>query len=228
MEFICMCGCVFLRACGENSGLPLPTSQLMDEVISLQESSVAKEDVLDESVEETQDMYINEIEITEAAQLFKSNMFCLSVENFNKMTRDETLQYFGVNLDISSVLPNFQEDSDSQYGIFKFPDGSVFDQQTFIYRGEQEQTLRITMRKDMLPASSLVEAYAQELVESKVMGQDVIVARYINKNGSEAYYAESVLDNLGVMVTTEDMTLDDFTAVLVYFIQEKEGSQDNQ
>lgn len=74
MELICMCGCVFLSACRENSGLPLSTSQLMDEVIPLQESSVAKEDVLDESVEGTQDMYINEIEITEAAQLFKSSM----------------------------------------------------------------------------------------------------------------------------------------------------------
>lgn len=79
------------------------------------------------------------------------------------------------------------------------------------------------MRKDMLPASSLVEAYAHELVESKVLGQDVIIAHYINKNGREEYYAEFVLGNLGVMVTTEDMTLDYFTAALVYFIQMKGG-----
>lgn len=161
---------------------------------------------------------INEVETMNIEKIFSSNMVNLSEDNYKEMSREEIIEYFGIELDISNILPDYHEDSDSRYGFYGFPDGSILDQQSFIYMTDKEQKLTITIRKNRLPINALVETYRFDMESSRILDSDVMVIHYIDINGIDIYYAEMIANNLGVTITAKGMELEELSLVLNYIL----------
>lgn len=162
---------------------------------------------------------INEIETEDILNLFAKNMFDPGEENFKEMSQEDVLEYFGIELDINSVLSNMYESPEQRYGFYEFPYGGIFAQQSFTYQSDEGQILKIIIRKNGLPIYAFTEAYLHEMETSTMYKQDIIIAHYINLDGADTYHAEMVNENMGTVIITEDLALDDFMSVIEYLVQ---------
>lgn len=183
-----------------------------------EEGLIKKEDMDAGKSTEGNFMIIHEVETADVVSLYNNNMVNLREDYFKEMTRNDILDYFGMELDISSIYSDFSEEDDARYGIYEFPDGSTYDRQTFHYQNKDGQVIKIIMQKSKLPMNLLKEMYAQEMGKSKVAGCDVTVLHYISSNGVDTYYAEFVVNDVGVAIKTEGIAIEDFTSILTYVI----------
>lgn len=208
--------CFFIGGC---------SSKMNDTNANLVENNGNKEETTDTMYDglyeenETHIVNVNDIEAADTIKLFTNSMFDSGEDNFKEMSKEDVLTYFGLELDISSILSNMSENTDEKYGFYEFADGSIFAQQSFLYQSNEGQILKIIIQKDKLPVFPLSEAYGHEMETSKLFMQDLLIAHYINLDGKDTYYAEMLNDNLGTVIISEDLALDDFLLVIEYLIQ---------
>lgn len=206
----CLAIAVFLRATKDTS----PDGPVLLHPV---ETIPYQTEEINSSAPNLMDIQINEI----SPNYFEpQGMFALIGENFEEMTRDEILNYFGVVLDLSSVMPNMRECENTRYGFYHFGDGSIFGQFAFNYVDDKtHQTLSIVLRNGGLPTTMIIEAYHHGLQKSMLCGKEVMVAHYIDLEGNSKYYAEFSDGDLGVMVTAEGCLIEDFVRTLEYLAE---------
>lgn len=208
--------CFTLVGCSNKQNIAIVQNHQSD--IQTEESIMKTYNFPDEN-KSSNNVIVNEIDGTDNDLLFVYTSFNLKEESFKEMTRDDVLDYFGITLDISDILPDLQEDPDSHYGFYSFGDGSLFEEESFVYQSDRGQIVTIILYKKKVPISSIMESYTQEMEISEIAGHDVIILHLQNHNDVDTYYAKFAMDDLGVIVIAKNMALNDFIILLEYAVQ---------
>lgn len=172
---------------------------------------------LQSNISDIVDVQINEID---TSYFVSQGMFDPGEESFEEMNRDEILDYFGVSIDLSEIMPNMHEDEDTRYGLYHFGDGSILNQFAFNYiDDETHQTMSIILRNKGMPITMINEAYEHELQKTMLYDKEVMIAHYTDFAGISTYYAEFSNGDLGVMITAGGCPIEDFIRTLEYLTE---------
>lgn len=210
--------CVLSGCAGEKE---VPDFAAVEETVMSTESTVVDTDEAshmpqtDEAshmLQSEPNIYINEID---TEPLLSGSMPDLGEENFQEMTREEVLNYFGVELAMEIVLPDMTEVGEGRYGFYQFADGSVLDQQAFSFQSAEE-TLHIVMRGEKLPIHSL--GNSSEFDISEIFGHEALLIHFTDASGKDIYYAESITDKVGMTIHYRGNSEEDFVKIVEYLL----------
>lgn len=159
---------------------------------------------------------INEVNTFEG--LFTDGMFDLGEENFSKMSRQEVLKYFGIDIPADF---NGYTDNTPRYGFYNDAFGKVFDQQTFLYNNSDNNSeIQITLRKNALPVYQLLDEF-KSVEKSSVSGTQVIIMHCKN-DATDSYYCEFTVNDIGITIHCSNMQQSDFVSLIEYFAQQNQ------
>lgn len=220
LKTFCVRASIVACACLAVAGVlwTLSTTSFDEPVVSypLEISPYQTEDI-ESNTPNIMDIQINEINSNHLAIY---SMLPRDLDTFESMTREEVLNYFGITLDLSTILPNMHEVESTRYGFYHFGDGSIYDDFTFRYiGGETQQTVNITLSGSGSYMSIIKEEDKYVLEKSILNDKEILIVHYTNSIGSSTYCAEFIDGDLGVTVKTEDCPVEDLIRTLEYLTQ---------
>jgi len=183
-----------------------------------------------------QNMTVN-INKLNAEPRINTNMFCILEDNIEHLTLDELYEHFRIQpFDIADVIYEtelvYGGFWGGEYGIYHFPDGSLFDMNSFQYhRKNTSQHISIIIESGNPLIAALAEAYENPLKKSEIVGVEMVLANYSTESGfarsdddvwvapgSDMYFAQFTYKELSIVVETANLSEEEFIAVLDYII----------
>ena len=151
-------------------------------------------------------------------------MFALLCDDFQAMTADELLRYYGVSLPAEDALPSLElQPQGESGGIYRNDDrGVYYDANAFFFEtGDGSRSLSITLAK----ACKFVSGVRNERVSDQTLaftelnGREVAVFHYTDEDGSDCCYVEFVQDGVAYYVTASNLSREDFIKALSVLLE---------
>lgn len=203
------------------------------------EQTSPPEDIFDRIPTEGNVWKINEMERTYGIRPHTSADF---KRIFHEMTREDVLNYFGMELDLADFLPELHEDPDAKYGFYEYQlagsSTGIEPRCHFYYHGDETypgyfdawtQEITVGFEEGSLSYYSSVDYYLSEELSnnwepevSVVQGQKVRIVHVTVKREevvyAQYYFADFLNRNLGVTIEALRMEEEDIKKVIEYLV----------
>jgi len=163
------------------------------------------------------ELTVNEVDGNDVTMGMTSTSPLLRTEDYIPMTPDEALIYYGVELPIGEIFPNFGL-TDSRFGIYANENGAYRDANGFTY-ANGEQSLEIMLSKAMTVGSGIayyVKLEDDRLEFSTVNGRELAVFHYTGDG--DHFHVHFFQNGVIYHVTSNNIPRDDFAGVLAVLV----------
>lgn len=181
---------------------------------------------LEEASQAIVPMHFNEL--SGAPEQSTAALFALMWEDFEPMTREELLEYFGVSLPVEEVMPIFsaagpEEGDNLGRGIYRSESrGVYFDANTFSFEtADGVVGVYVTLGKAFHPPASLWELPGDSLNFTVINGWELALFCYPDEEGNQYFYTEFLQDGVGYQVCGKNMCEQEYAAVLGALLEER-------
>ena len=188
-----------------------PAKELNSTNVSLPESTETKfnnETALNLPADDL--VYVNEVAPTENST---SNWVALG--EFTPMTKQEVLDYFGINTDFDALISNLHlQEMTTQHGFHSKLDGTLIPKDSFAYHNEEEKTsVIISIQDKSVPKYRLFELTENSIHSSTIAGSPVIILGWHDEK-LQAYCCEFDLGNTFCFVETRNLSLNEVVEIV--------------
>jgi hypothetical protein len=166
-------------------------------------------------------IHINEVDRDHSAPT--QAHFAVLGDNIRHLTRGELFEHYGIQpFDIAEVLDDMKLIHGgflgAGYGIYYFPSGSIFDANNFEYhRKGTNQRVNVFIKSGGVYGFGDVNTEDFDgLLLSEINGMEMIIVRYVDSENNNIYYTEFFYKNLVFLVSSANLSADDFVKVLQY------------
>lgn len=217
----CFCMVVLLGFGAWNSGLfnELPLNQTPDETIGDALYPGIKDTFDDKNGESaTNPAANNKIVIHNVSSRISSDMAInLGVDDFLKMTKDEIIEYYGVNF-FPDVPADIELHENQQFGIYKRDGGAgevYWDQNALNYSNDDfSRLVYVEVAKGSKPFRDVI--YFDPDMEKSVINNYEVMLGQID---GDIYFAEFMYNNVGFVVHADGLTEGEFVAIIESIIK---------
>lgn len=152
----------------------------------------------------------------------------LSGDDFTAMSYEELLTYFNVSLPITETLPYLTLQS-KDFGIFQTENrGVYYDGNSVVFQNSDgTQSINIILSKVFKHTYDLFDLRDDELKFTDINGRELAVFHYKNENGAECYYAEFLQDDVAFMISSENISAEDYTKCLQALVNKTQQSNNS-
>lgn len=159
------------------------------------------------------------------APTFTAANISLHTEDYQPMTGDELLRYYGVKLSISSAVPQLKQQPQNaaqQNGIFKNNSrGVYYDSNAFVFAGSDgSPKLTVLLSKTALTTGLCASAgeNSTQWRQTEINGFGLTVFQYTGEDKSTCFYTEFVAKQTAYRVSAEQLPWGDYKAALAALI----------
>lgn len=156
------------------------------------------------------------------------SMFPLMTEDFVPMTRQELLDYYGVELPVEELFPQLsavgsEEGGGFGRGIYRRASGDIyFDGNTFSFTSTDGiQAVNIALDKVSHMPASPWELIGDELCFTDINGWELALFYYVDRDGNGYWYTEFRQDGAGFCVTGKNLSEGEFAALLEALLEQR-------
>lgn len=177
------------------------------------------------AVDETKDtnsisprIYINELDSVPTR--FMSQYFSTL---FESMTAEEVLSHFRIRLDIETLFEDYNlQEEDREYGFYVKPDGTIHEQDYFLYYNEDNsKLLRITLQAANLADVYLLSDYFEEPISSYVCGKEVFIFHWQDNENEELFCEFVFRDNVGISIRMKNLGTSELVDLIEYIVMQE-------
>ena len=217
----CFCMVVLLGFGAWNSGLfnKLPLDETPNETIGDTLYPGIKDTFDDKNGESaTNPAANNKIVIHNVSSGISSDMaICLGIDDFLKMTREEIIEYYGVDF-FPDVPADIELHEDQQFGIYKRDGGAgevYWDQNALNYSNDDfSRLVYVEVAKGNKPFRDVI--YFDPDMEKSIINNHEVMLGQID---GDIYFAEFMYNNVGFVVHADGLTEGEFVAIIESIIK---------
>lgn len=164
---------------------------------------------------------INEIKEPNATIGF----IALMTDDYTTMSYEELLRYFDVSLPITETLPYLTLQS-KDFGIYQTDNRGIYYDGNFVefQNSDGTQSINIVLSKVFKHTSDVFTLTEDELKFTDINGRELAVFHYKNENGAECYYTEFLQDDVAFVVSSENISAEDYTKCLQALVNKTQQS----
>lgn len=168
----------------------------------------------DDQSDDTEQVVILNINEITAPDAVISNI-ALWGDDYTAMSYEELLTYFDVSLPISQALPYLTLQS-KNYGIYQSEDRDIYyDGNAVVFRSSDgTQSINLVLSKVFKHTSDVFDLSEDELKFTDINGRELAIFHYENENGAECYYAEFLQDDVAFIISSENISAEDYAKCL--------------
>ncbi|MDR1914415.1 MAG: hypothetical protein LBQ68_08060 [Clostridiales bacterium] len=142
--------------------------------------------------------------------------------DFTLMTKQETINYYGIDFFPKSIPADMTENTENTFGVYKRNGGTgeiyYGVNMAWYINADVSRELQVTVDKGQLPYSGL--AYlGEEYEKSMINGIDLVIKRSVGYSGEVMFIAEMMYKGNGIRVYSNNLTqlefVDAITSLLV-------------
>lgn len=148
-------------------------------------------------------VYVNEVVPTE-----KSISNWIALGEFTPMTKQDVLDYFGINTDLDSLISTFSlQEMTTQHGFHSKLDGTLIPKDSFVYHDEDEKTsVIISIQDKSLPEYRLFEPTNNSILHSTIAESSVVIFGW-QDNDLQAYCCKFDIGNTSFSIETRNLPI---------------------
>ena len=151
----------------------------------------------------------------------------LSGDDFTAISYEELLNYFDVSLPISETLSYLTLQS-KDFGIFQSENRDVYyDGNSVVFQNSDgTQSVNIVLSKVFKHTYDIFDLSDDELKFTDVNGRELAVFYYKSENGADCYYAEFLQDDVAFIISSENISAEDYAKCLQALVDKTQQSSD--
>ena len=185
---------------------------------------ITKPDEQSDNTEQVISLNINEIAAPDAV-ISNINLYG---DDFTAMSYKELLRYFDVSLPITETLPYLTLQS-KDFGIFQSENRDVYyDGNSVVFQNSDgTQSINIVLSKVFKHSYDIFDLSDDELKFTDINGRELAVFHYKNENGAECYYAEFLQDDVAFIISSENISAEDYAKCLQALVNKTQQSSNS-
>lgn len=185
---------------------------------------ITNSDEQSDNTEQVISLNINEIAIPDAI-ISNINLSC---DEFTTISYEELLTYFDVSLPITETLPYLTLRS-KDLGIFQSENRDVYyDENSVAFQNSDgTQSINISLSKVFKHSYDIFDLSDAELKFTDINGRELAVFHYKNENGAECYYAELLQDDVAFIISSENVSAEDYAKCLQALVNKTQQSSNS-
>lgn len=174
-----------------------------------------------DNTEQVISLNINEIKEPNAT----SGFIALMTDDYTTMSYEELLRYFDVSLPITETLPYLALQS-KDFGIYQTDNRGIYYDGNFVefQNSDGTQSINIVLSKVFKHTSNVFTLTEDELKFTDINGRELAVFHYKNENGAECYYTEFLQDDVAFVVSSENISAEDYAKCLQALVNKTQQS----
>lgn len=152
----------------------------------------------------------------------------LSGDDFTAISYEELLTYFDVSLPITETLPYLTLQS-KDFGIFQSENrDAYYDGNSVVFQNSDgTQSVNIVLSKVFKHTYDIFDLSDDELKFTDINGRELAVFHYKNENGAECYYAEFLQDDVAFIISSENISAEDYAKCLQALVNKTQQSSNS-
>ena len=174
--------------------------------------------------EQSISLNINEIKEPNAT----SGSIALMTDDYTAMSYKELLRYFDVSLPITETLPYLTLQR-KDFGIFQSENRDVYyDGNSVVFQNSDgTQSINIVLSKVFKHTYDIFDLSDDKLKFTDINGRELAVFHYKNENGAECYYAEFLQDDVAFIISSENISAEDYAKCLQALVNKTQQSSNS-
>lgn len=141
----------------------------------------------------------------------KVGMFALFDDDFITMTEMETLDYFGVELDVDKIISKGNGD----LGIYKNSErGIYYDTNSFEYKTENSGRFSVTLSKIFHVPFIHPSDYDGKITQSEINGVGITIFGFVSENGEVRFHSEILYNGVCYDFNSRNLSEEEYVSLI--------------